>query len=127
MSAIIKQVKKKYQVALSIELLVFIVIFAILSTSQSVSAVSFLLGSLAIFVPHCLFVFLVFFIKQKNNHKLTTFYRGGAIKFICTIIFIVLAFKFFAEMNYIAFFAGYFLGLLLNNLMPLMVSKFFRI
>lgn len=127
MSAIIKQVKKKYKIALSIELFIFIVIFAILTASQSIRAVSFLLGSLAIFVPYCMFVFFMFFKKREKTHQLKVFYRGGAIKFICTIIFIVVAFKSFPTINYVVFFMGYFLALLLNNLLPIMVAKIFKI
>ncbi|MFZ7277401.1 ATP synthase subunit I [Avibacterium endocarditidis] len=127
MSAVIKKTKKKYQLALSIELLIFITVFLVLLAVQLSNAVSFLLGTFAIFVPYCMFVFLMFFKTAKNTHQLTTFYRGGAIKFICTIILIVIAFKFFPTINYVVFFIGYFLALLLNNLLPVMVTKMFRI
>lgn len=127
MSAVIGKTKRKYQIALSIELLIFIVAFFILFLWQKNNAISFLLGSFAVFIPHCLFVFIVFFINKKNTHRLMAFYQGGAIKFVCTIILIVVAFKFFTLINYIIFFIGYFLGLLFNNLLPFMVSKFFKI
>ncbi|MFQ1014471.1 ATP synthase subunit I [Avibacterium paragallinarum] len=126
MSAIIKQTKKQYLIALSIELLVMLVIFWFLWALQQ-SAVSFLLGFLASFVPYALFVWVMFFFQQKKNNPLTRFYRGGAIKFVCTIIFIVVAFKMVITMNYMVFFTGYFFALLLNNLLPFMVSKYCRI
>lgn len=129
MSAIIKQTKRRYKIALSIELFIFFVVFFITFILQENSAISFLFGTLAAFVPYCLFVFIVFFVNYKkgNNSQLMAFYKGGFVKFVCTIVFIACSFYFFKSMNYVIFFIGYFSGLLFNNLLPLMVNKYFRI
>lgn len=128
MSAIIKQTKRRYKIALSIELFIFVIVFFIVFILQKNSAISFLFGTLAAFVPYSLFVFIVFFVKQKkSNSQLMAFYKGGFVKFVCTIVLIISAFNFFKSMNYVIFFMGYFSGLLFNNLLPFMVSKYFRI
>ncbi len=127
MSAIIKQAKRQYQFALGIELLVLLVIFSILIALQWNIAVSFVLGAISVFIPHCFFVAFVFFTKQRYTNKLGAFYRGELIKFVFTIILIIIAFKLFLSINFVAFFAGYLLGLVLNNLLPFLISKYVRI
>ncbi|WP_032093266.1 MULTISPECIES: ATP synthase subunit I [Pasteurellaceae] len=127
MSAIIKQAKRQYQFALGIELLVLLVIFSVLIALQWNIAVSFVLGAISVFIPHCFFAASVFFTERQYANKLSAFYRGEVIKFVFTIILIIVAFKLFLSMNFIAFFAGYFLGLVLNNLLPFLISKYVRI
>lgn len=94
MSAVIKQFKKKYQLILSIEFLFIMVIFCcFILISQWNRAVSFLLGSISSFIPHCFFVFFVFFSNQKYANKLTNFYKGELFKFILAIVLMVVALK----------------------------------
>lgn len=111
-----------------VELGVLLTSFVCLIGYKWLIGVSFLLGALAIAIPHGLFVWLVFFTKkQQISNKLTTFYRGEAVKFISTIFFIVLAFKLVDSMHVIAFFIGYFITIVLNNLLPFLVSKYLNI
>lgn len=127
MSAVIKKTKKIYQITLFVEMITFFLVFSLLlmMTNKDI-ACSFLLGSLAIFIPHCLFTFMFFFTKQEYNKKLTTFYRGEIVKFVVTIILLISIFL-FIPINVIAFFSGYFVAILLNNLYPFVISKCFRI
>lgn len=76
-----------------------------------------------------LFICLVRFFtkKQQFSNKLTTFYGGEAVKFISTIFLIVLAFKLFNSMHFIAFFVGYFITIVLNNILPFFISKYLNI
>ncbi|EJS87595.1 F0F1 ATP synthase subunit I, partial [Pasteurella multocida subsp. multocida str. Anand1_cattle] len=68
---------------------------------------------------HIVYLFGSFFYKkQQFSNKLTTFYGGEAVKFISTIFCIVLAFKLFNSMHFIAFFVGYFITIVLNNILP---------
>lgn len=126
MSAVIKQARSKYKISLLIEFFVFISVFALLSIGNYQISLSFLFGALSVFIPYCFFVFLMFFIKQGCINNLKMFYYGEFVKFILTIVFVVLVFKIFA-INFIAFFVGYFFSLLLNNLLPFMVNKYLKI
>ncbi|AAK03571.1 ATP synthase subunit I [Pasteurella multocida] len=128
MSKVIYQAKKQYKIALGIELGVLLASLICLLGYQWQVAISFILGSSAIFIPHCLFVWFVFFTKkQQFSNKLTTFYGGEAVKFISTIFLIVLAFKLFNSMHFIAFFVGYFITIVLNNILPFFISKYLNI
>ncbi|MGC6408935.1 ATP synthase subunit I [Bisgaard Taxon 45] len=128
MSQVIDRARKKYKMTLWVELGVLLTSFVCLIGYKWLIGVSFLLGALAIAIPHGLFVWLVFFTKkQQISNKLTTFYRGEAVKFISTIFFIVLAFKLVDSMHVIAFFIGYFITIVLNNLLPFLVSKYLNI
>ncbi|MGC6248901.1 ATP synthase subunit I [Bisgaard Taxon 45] len=128
MSQVIDRARKKYKMTLWVELGVLLTSFVCLIGYKWLIGVSFLLGALAIAIPHGLFVWLVFFTKkQQTLNKLTTFYRGEAVKFISTIFFIVLAFKLVDSMHVIAFFIGYFITIVLNNLLPFLVSKYLNI
>lgn len=127
MSAVINQTRRKYQLALGIEIVCFLVIFGLLAAWQWNNALSFILGASAIFIPHCFFVLLVFFTRQEYAKKLTALYCGELVKFVLTILLIVLFFKVFLSINFIIFFLGYFISILLNNIVPFMVSKYFGI
>lgn len=124
MSRIIQQAKTKYNYALSSEIIVLILITGIFAISQN--GISFALGALAIFLPHCIFVWLVFFSKkQQISQKMTALYRGEVVKFLLTIGLTVSAFKLFS-INILAFFTGYFLTIILNNLFPFLVDKYLK-
>ncbi|MGC6405934.1 ATP synthase subunit I [Bisgaard Taxon 45] len=128
MSQVIDQARKKYKMTLWVELGVLLTSFVCLIGYNWLIGISFLLGALAIAIPHSLFVWFVFFTKkQQISNKLTTFYRGEAVKFISTIFFIVLAFKLVDSIHVIAFFIGYFITIVLNNLLPFLVSKYLNI
>ncbi|HHF1027911.1 TPA: ATP synthase subunit I, partial [Haemophilus influenzae] len=55
--------------------------------------------------------------------KLTALYRAEAIKFILTMVFIIIAIKWLFVINFIAFFVGFLLALVLNNIIPLILNK----
>ncbi len=77
-------------------------------------------------MPFCLFVhlYLSFFTEKKIfSTKLTALYRAEAIKFILTMVFIIIAIKWLFVINFIAFFVGFLLALVLNNIIPLIVNK----
>ena len=49
--------------------------------------------------------------------------RAEAIKFILTMVFIIIAIKWLFVINFIAFFVGFLLALVLNNIIPLILNK----
>ncbi|OOS00473.1 hypothetical protein B0186_06430 [Canicola haemoglobinophilus] len=126
MSAVLKQTQKKYKISLLVEIVIFIVVLVFFSADNYIVFLSFLFGSLSVFVPYCVFVWLMFFVKQEYENTLKMFYYGELVKFILTICIVVFIFKTFM-VNFIVFFIGYFITLLLNNLLPFMVSKYFKI
>ena len=64
----------------------------------------------------CLFAFLyihIYHFLQKTKffqQKLTALYRAEAIKFILTMVFIIIAIKWLLVINFIAFFVGFLLA-----------------
>ncbi|MDO5054236.1 MAG: ATP synthase subunit I [Pasteurella oralis] len=128
MSRVIAQAKKKYKRSLTIESLILLITALILMSWQWQIAASFYLGAMAIFLPYCVFVFLVFFRKkQQFSNKITYFYYGEGIKFLLTIVCIIAIFKLFSSMQPIAFFSGYFIAIVLNNILPFLVDNYLKI
>lgn len=121
MSAVLNQTRKDYKYALSIELILMVLCSVLLLVVELGNVFfSFLLGSFASFLPHCCFVYWVFFRKfAKNANKMTAFYRGEGIKWLTTIMLIVVSFKTYSQLDIKWFFAGYFLFLLLNIIVPI--------
>ncbi|WP_373767566.1 ATP synthase subunit I [Glaesserella sp.] len=122
MSAVIHRTKQLYRKALSIEFTLFCVLTAGAALWHKADSVSsFFVGGMASFLPHCLFVYWVFFRKTSLTlNKMTDFYRGEGLKWLATIVLIVVLFKFYTSLNYVFFFIGYFLMLLLNSLLPIL-------
>lgn len=124
MSFVIKRAKQHYARALNWEALILVASFVLWSLIKSEVREALLLGMLASFVPHCFFVYWVFFRKlAKNGRQVTAFYRGEAIKWALTILFIVASFKCTFALNVIEFFMGYFLAIGLNIALPPMLNK----
>ncbi|WP_373777105.1 ATP synthase subunit I [Glaesserella sp.] len=124
MSAVINQTKQLYRKTLSLELIAFCVLTVVIALwLEKNSAFSFIAGCFASFLPHCLFVYWMFFRNTSiNTHKMSVFYQGEGLKWLATIILIVAFFKFYAAMNYISFFIGYFFILLFNSLLPVFLK-----
>lgn len=124
MSAVLNQTKKNYKYALSIEFILMILCaVSLLVVGQGNTFFSFILGSFASFLPYCCFVYWVFFRKfAKNANKMTAFYRGEGIKWLATIVLIVVSFKAYSSLDIKWFFIGYFVFLLLNIIVPICVK-----
>lgn len=124
MSAVINRAKQHYSKALVFESL-FILGFCLVVLIYNVTmAFSLLAGMSAAYLPHCLFVYLFFFHDlAKKKSKTTVLYRGEGLKWITTIMFITICFKFISNLNLTAFFSGYILILILNNLIPFVIVK----
>ena len=60
---------------------------------------------------------------MKITKKLTALYRGEAIKFVLTILLIIMAFKWLLVTYFIVFFTGFFVALMLNNIIPFLLNK----
>lgn len=124
MSAVINKAKRHYLKALRTELSIIITGFLLLTILKGYVSVSFLIGSLAIFLPHCLFVYWIFFKKPAENHsKVTAFYRGEGVKWLTTIFLVIAGFKWIPDLQIGLFFTGYVVALLLNNVVPFVLSK----
>lgn len=123
MSHILSQAKKNYRKALVVESLLLVVFSLFISFWHKQSAVDFGYGFLSAFLPFCFFAVIIFYSKQDFSTKLTALYRAEAVKFVFTMIFIIIAIKWLMVTNFIAFFVGFLLALVLNNLIPLILNK----
>ncbi len=74
-------------------------------------------------MPFCAFAYIVFFRKQDFSTKLTAFYRAEALKFILTIVFVSIPLNGYSLLNFILFFVGFLLALVLNNFIPFLFNK----
>ena len=122
MSQVLYQAKNNYIKALAIETILLIVLFLGLSVWQWKGAIAFSLGFLSILLPFIAFfciVFCIVFCWQKQlSTKLTSFYLAEAVKFLFTILLVIAFFKWFEITNFLLFFSGFMVALILNNLLP---------
>ena len=123
MSYILSHAKKNYRKAIVIESLLLVVFYLLIYGWQRQSAVDFGYCFLSAFLPFCTFIFIIFYRKQNFSTKLTALYRAEAIKFVLTMVFIIIAIKWLFVVNFIAFFVGFLLALVLNNIIPLILNK----
>lgn len=54
---------------------------------------------------------------------MTALYRGEGLKWLLTIVLVVASFKLMMNLNVLAFFIGYIMMLVFNNLIPFVLSK----
>ncbi|MDD0824200.1 ATP synthase subunit I [Mannheimia sp. AT1] len=124
MSAVINKAKLQYRRALGIEAGIILVLAFVLFLWKGYVSISFLAGGCASFVPHSIFVYWVFFRNStKDRTKMTAFYCGEGIKWLITILLIVLSFTLIPNLQYLVFFVGYFLALFLNIALPMLLSR----
>lgn len=123
MSRIIQQAKVQYQKAIFIEIVIMLLLACFFALWQIKSALDFLFGFLSALIPFGVFVYVVFYRKQHLSTKLTALYKGEATKFVLTIVFISISFKYFSVTNFIIFFSGFFIALMLNNLVPFLLRR----
>lgn len=124
MSAVIKQAKQHYGRAIKVEMAVLAVLTLVLASWKGAECVSFLAGGLVSFVPYCVFAYWIFFRNTaKDATKMTAFYRGEAIKWAITILLFVGGLKWIPDLHLGLFFAGYMVGLVLNNAVPFVLSR----
>ena len=118
MSQVLYQAKKNYIKALAIETILLIVLFLGLSVWQWKGAIAFSLGFLSILLPFIAFFFIFFCWQKQLSTKLTSFYLAEAVKFLFTILLVIAFFKWFEITNFLLFFSGFMVALILNNLLP---------
>lgn len=125
MSTVINKAKLQYRRALGAEVgIIIILTFVLFLWPKENVSISFLVGCLSSFLPHCVFVYWVFFRNSvKDRTKMTAFYQGEGIKWLITILLVVACFKLISQLEFIFFFAGYFITLLLNNVIPFVLSR----
>jgi len=123
MSYILSHAKKNYRKAIVVESLLLVVFSFLMVGWSKQSAVDFSYGFVSAFLPFCAFVGIIFYSKQNFSTKLTALYRAEAVKFVLTMIFIIITIKWLLVINFIAFFVGFLLALVLNNLIPLILNK----
>lgn len=123
MSAVLQQTKDLYKKVIFIEIIALVSFFLLFVFNGIAQAVSFFLGGLASFLPFCIFVYWIFFHKHQNQNKIGSFYRGEGLKWLATIILIVLSFKGYATLHIVSFFGGYFLFLVLNSILPIVLKR----
>ncbi|MDG6897487.1 hypothetical protein A6A19_05715 [Actinobacillus delphinicola] len=119
---IVRKTQRKYKISLIIETVLFISIFFLVYIQNVEMARSFLVGAMSAFFPFLFFVALFFFVKNPQKMNIKRLYIGEALKLLLTVAFIILFFELF-KINFIVFFVGYFISILLNNLLPFIVEK----
>lgn len=123
MSAIIQQTQHLYKKVIFVELIVLVSISLLIFIKDLTPAFSFFLGGLASLLPFCVFVFWVFFKTHKNSNKMSAFYRGEGVKWLVTIVLMVVILKSYAGINVLFFFGGYILFLSCNSLLPIVLIR----
>lgn len=125
MSAVLERTKRLYLKAMWVESVGLASVVLLCGVCVDFSAAfSLLLGGFASFLPFCLFVYWVFFRKSaKNANKMTAFYRGEGLKWLATIVLMVAVLKGYPNLNVLAFFGGYFLCLVCNSLLPIVLKR----
>ncbi|WGE90249.1 ATP synthase subunit I [Actinobacillus arthritidis] len=124
MSAVINKAKQHYAKALKTEILLLFCILCILMVWKGESSFSFFGGALSSFLPHCVLVYWIFFKKTtKEQSKMTAFYRGEGLKWLITILLVILCFKLLPSLHLVLFFVGYLVTLFFNNVIPFILSK----
>lgn len=124
MSTVINQAKQHYVKALKIEIMLLLLFSLGLFLWQANFGCSLLAGGFAAYLPFGLFVYWVFFKKSaKAQSKMTAFYWGEGLKWVATILLLIISLKWIPDLHILSFFAGYFVALLLNNLIPFVLSK----
>lgn len=124
MSFVVNQAKQHYRKALWVELGIVLLLTLLVLVVKFDITLSFSAGLLSSFLPFCLFVYWIFFrYSPKNQSKMTALYRGEGLKWLATIVLIVASFKLITHLNVLAFFIGYIMMLIFNNLIPFVLSK----
>ncbi|MFA9488016.1 MULTISPECIES: ATP synthase subunit I [unclassified Mannheimia] len=124
MSAVINKAKSQYRRALGIEVGAILVLAFILFLCKGNMVISFLAGGISSFVPHCVFVYWVFFRNSaKDRTKMTAFYWGEGIKWAIAIVLMIASFTLIPNLQFLVFFVGYFLALFLNIVLPMFLSR----
>lgn len=119
MSAILKQTRIMYKKVMLIELLCFIVLTLLIMFCRNNDGIAFAFGAFSGFIPHCLLIFFVYFSKKSQNlQNLTALYQGEGIKFTTSIVLMAAVFSLYQPMNFVLFFVGFILALVLNNILP---------
>lgn len=124
MSAVINKAKSQYLKALRIEAGIIVISALLFFLWKSDSSIAFLAGGFSSFIPHCVFVYWVFFRNSaKDRTKMTAFYWGEGFKWLVAIILIISSLTLIPHLQFLVFFVGYFLALFLNIALPMLLSR----
>lgn len=122
MSAVIAQTRQFYVKTMPIFAAVLVVFSAVMALIKAEIGGSFLGGCFAAFLPFCLSVYWVFFREKAHNAtSVSVFYWAEGLKWLSTILLILLMFQIVS--NHLAFFAGYFTALLGNTVLPFLMKR----
>lgn len=127
MSRVRQNTKRHYLIALPLELV--LLLFSVLPVWAFFpkGGLSYSLGWGVIFIPQLLMVLWVFFRRNANQslqQQVQRMYQGEILKWgVCITLIIGVLINYHALIP-LAFFIGYFVGLVLNNLIPVLVIRF---
>lgn len=121
MSTVITQTKNFYVKAIPVFALILFVLSTVATMINSNVGVAFLGGCLSAFLPFCLSVYWVFFRQRANGTAVSVFYWAEGLKWVTTIILILLVFQFIE--SHLAFFVGYFITLIGNTVLPFLMKR----
>lgn len=124
MSAVIHKAQQQHRKTLIWEVCILVSLSLFCLLWQFNVSLSFFAGAMSSFLPYVLFVYWIFFRKSaKNRQQMTAFYRGEGLKWLATILLVVLSFKMIPDLHLVGFFVGYFLALCLNIALPIFINK----
>ncbi|WP_044469506.1 ATP synthase subunit I [Mannheimia massilioguelmaensis] len=85
---------------------------------------SFLFGALIAVLPQIAFIGYALYLKgnQPVENKVKVLYQSEVLKLVLTVILFIIAFYFFA-LKSMALFLGYFIFIVLNNLLPALLNS----
>ncbi|WP_439257477.1 ATP synthase subunit I [Lonepinella sp. BR2271] len=126
MSAVLQQAQNLYKKVYIAELTVLMIAFLLLCYFDKPMAYAFSFGYLVVLIPSFVVMFLALSYAKKNNKpiKTTLFYSLEAIKFLFVMLLIVISIKYLITNNQFTFFVGFFVAILLNSLLPLVLNIF---
>ncbi|KGQ71512.1 hypothetical protein OA57_00105 [Chelonobacter oris] len=124
MSAVLDKNKAHYRKIFLVQFVLIVVGYTLINLSQPALSLSLLLGALIGWLPQLAFAVYVFYLRANVplQDKLKIFYQGEGIKIALTVILLLLVFV-NITIDPLLFFAGYFGLILLNNLLPFILTK----
>lgn len=127
MSRVRQNTRRHYLIALPLELSLLLLSVLPVWGFFPKDGLSYGLGWSVSFIPQALMVLWVFFRRNVNpspQQQVQQMYRGEILKWGTGISLIVGVLMFYRALEPLAFFIGYFVGLVLNNLIPVLVICF---
>ncbi|PVX39246.1 F0F1-type ATP synthase assembly protein I [Pasteurella langaaensis DSM 22999] len=123
MSLALTNARQLYRKAFAIELIFLFILTALCAFLAREQLISFFLGSLVAFLPQIGFIGFALYLKKNEpvTHKAKVLYQSEGLKLVLTVGLFIAAFLCFNPKP-AGLFIGYFIFILLNNLLPIALN-----